>query len=118
MQSLGLALCLATYLVLTAHVLGFLTVIVKVIRKRLGVIFGLVWVAIGMILLYNIVFNHFFAMFIKPGGPQDLQDDEQLRKEVKQRENRKEARVNVDDHLPHRKGTIEAIAEDDKYVGL
>jgi len=23
-------------------------------------------------LLYNIVYNHFFAMIVKPGGPKDL----------------------------------------------
>lgn len=35
-------------------------------------------------------------MIIKPGGPTDLQDNEVLRKEVKNRESRKAAKVNID----------------------
>jgi hypothetical protein len=45
---------------------------------------------IGLILLYNILFNYFFAWFVKPGSPWELSQDEDLRKEIKQREHRKE----------------------------
>jgi len=38
-----------------------------------------------------------------------------LRKEVKNRENRKAAKVNVE---PPRAGTAEAIVEDDRFEGL
>jgi hypothetical protein len=42
------------------------------LKKRLGVTFGLIWIGIGLSLLYNIIFNHFMAMIIKPGGPKEL----------------------------------------------
>ncbi len=38
----------------------------------MGVGFGLVWIAIGLSLLYNIIYNHFFASVIKAGSPLDL----------------------------------------------
>ena len=72
MRLLGLILSVAVYIILSLHVYGFFAVIARVIKKRLGVIFGLVWISIGISLLYNIVFNHFWAMVIKPGGPRDL----------------------------------------------
>jgi hypothetical protein len=62
------------------------------------------------------VFNHFWAMVIKPGGPRDLLDNEQLRKEIKNRENRKEVRVNTGE--APRTGSAEAIVEDDRFEGL
>jgi hypothetical protein len=42
------------------------------LKKRLGLIFGLIWVSIGAALFYNVVFNHFFAMVVKAGSPKDL----------------------------------------------
>lgn len=60
------------YALLALHVYAYFTVILVVLKKRLGVEFGLVWVAIGLILVYNIAYNHFFATVIKPGGPSDL----------------------------------------------
>ena len=69
MQVIGTILCLATYILLCLNIYGFFKVIAQMLKKRLGVFFGLVWVAIGMSLVYNIVFNHFFAMVIKPGSP-------------------------------------------------
>ena len=116
MRFLGLILSTAVYVILSAHVYGFFTVIARVIKKRLGVFFGLVWISIGLSLLYNIVFNHFWAMVIKPGGPSDLLDNEQLRKEIKNRESRKEARVHTGEKP--RSGTAEAIVEDDRFEGL
>ena len=80
MRLLGLILSLAVYAILSLHVYGFFAVIARVIKKRLGVFFGLVWISIGISLLYNIVFNHFWAMVIKPGGPRDLINNELLRK--------------------------------------
>jgi hypothetical protein len=117
MRILGLVLSIATYVILTLHVYGFFAVIARVIKKRLGVFFGLVWISIGLSLLYNIVFNHFFAMIIKPSGPKDLLENELLRKEIKNRENRREAKVDVGGDAP-RKGTAEAIVEDDRFEGL
>ena len=58
-------------------------------------------------------------MVIKPGGPKELIEDEVLRREIKNRENRKAAKVNLDEPAaPARKGTAEAIIEDEKYSGL
>lgn len=60
------------YFLLGLHVYAYFTVILTVLKKRLGVEFGIVWVAIGLIIVYNIAYNHFFATIIKPGGPSDL----------------------------------------------
>ena len=51
------------------HVFAYTEVILVVLKKRLGTNFGLLWIAIGVVILYNIVYNHFFAMMIKPGSP-------------------------------------------------
>lgn len=119
MQSLGVVLTITTYVVLSMHIYGFFAVIAQVLKRRLGVFFGLVWISIGISLVYNIVFNHFWAMVIKPGGPRELVENEMLRKETKNREGRKAAKVNVDDApSAPRKGTAEAIIEDEKFTGL
>jgi hypothetical protein len=60
------------YLLLGLHVYAYFTVVLTVLKKRLGGEFGLVWVGIGLIIVYNISYNHFFATIIKPGGPSDL----------------------------------------------
>jgi hypothetical protein len=54
------------------HTYVFLTIICKVLRKRLGVTFGMVWTTIGVVITFNVVFNHLMAMIIKPGSPKDL----------------------------------------------
>lgn len=89
---LGPFFVIAFYCLLALHVYAFFTVILFVLRKRLGTAFGLTWVAIGLALVYNICYNHFFAMLIKPGGPADLKRVEQLRKETKKREARRAIR--------------------------
>lgn len=62
----------AIYYLLYYHTEVFLTIICKVLRKRLGVVFGMIWIAIGVIITFNVIFNHLMAMFIKPGSPTDL----------------------------------------------
>jgi hypothetical protein len=57
---------------LAVHVYAYTEVILFVLKKRLGVTFGLIWVSIGIALLYNIVFNHLSATLIKAGSPLDL----------------------------------------------
>lgn len=69
---LGPLFVLGFYALLGLHVYSYFTVVLYVIKKRLGTVFGLIWVGIGLALVYNIAFNHFFATFIKPGGPKDL----------------------------------------------
>lgn len=69
---LGPLFVLGFYFLLGLHVYAYFNVVLLVLKKRLGVVFGLIWVAMGLALLYNIAFNHFFATFIKPGSPIDL----------------------------------------------
>ena len=82
---LGPFFILAFYTLVGLHVYAYFTVVLFVLRKRLGTAFGLTWVAIGLSILYNVIFNHFFASFIKPGGPADLKRIEALRTETKKR---------------------------------
>lgn len=77
---LGWILTVGLYVLLTIHVFAYFAVIAKVLKRRMGANFGLLWCGIGLCLLYNIVYNHFFAMIIKPGSPRDLQYTEWLRK--------------------------------------
>lgn len=97
MRLVGVLLCIATYVLIATNVYAYLKVIILLLKKRLGVTFGLIWIGIGVSLLYNIIFNHFMAMIIKPGGPKELVSDEQLRKEIKNKETRKAARVAVNE---------------------
>jgi len=69
MEWVGILLCFFTYVAISMHVYGYFAVIAHVLKKRLGIFFGLLWIAIGFVLVYNIVFNHFWAMMISPGGP-------------------------------------------------
>lgn len=55
----------------------------------MGTPFTLVWQAIFIILAYNVFFNHFMTMIIKPSGPKELRQTEQLRIRYKARKNRK-----------------------------
>jgi len=72
MRLIGVIFCFATYALIATHVYGFFSVIALVLKRRLGVAFGLIWIGIGFSLLYNIIFNHFWAMIISPSGPKDL----------------------------------------------
>jgi hypothetical protein len=72
MRLVGPIFILFFYLVLSVHIYAHFAVVLFVLKKRLGVMFGLLWVAIGASLFYNIVYNQFFAMVVKAGGPKDL----------------------------------------------
>ncbi|CDW73363.1 dhhc zinc finger domain containing protein [Stylonychia lemnae] len=100
------------YALLSVHVFAYYEVILTVLKKRLGVSFGLLWIGIGVCILYNIVFNHFFAMVIKPGSPTELKEIERMRKELKDRESRTEAVKTVEQN-----GKIKYV-EDDRYEGV
>ncbi len=63
---------LGFYALLALHVYAYFDVVLFVLKRRLGTPFGLLWVAIGLVIVYNVAYNHFFATFIKPGGPADL----------------------------------------------
>ena len=72
MRLTGPVFLLSFYMLLSLHVYAHFAVTLCVIKKRLGAPFGLLWVAIGAALFYNVVYNHFFAVIVKPGGPKDL----------------------------------------------
>lgn len=72
MRLVGPFFVLGFYFLLGIHVYSYFTVTLYVLKRRLGTVFGLIWVAIGLIILYNVAYNHFFATFMKPGGPKDL----------------------------------------------
>lgn len=60
-----------------------------VLITRIGLWPALCWQAIGLIIIYNIVFNHILACIIKPNGPKELRHIEKLRELYKNRSNRK-----------------------------
>lgn len=72
MRLTGPLFVLFFYFLVCLHVYAHFSVTLFVLKKRLGAGFGLVWVAIGAALFYNVLYNHFFAMIVKPGGPRDL----------------------------------------------
>ena len=117
MRFLGAALALGLYVLVFVHAYAFFEVIAIVLKKRVGTPFGLVWCGIGLCLLYNILFNHFLAMMVKPGSPQDLLKIEKLRKEKKSgRSHRKNANVKIEGEEDPTNNT--EIVEDDRFEGL
>lgn len=68
---LGPVLLLAVWLLVGFHIYAYLLFIVPLLLKRLGTPFALTWCAIGLGLLYNIMYNHTLCMLIKPGSPAD-----------------------------------------------
>ena len=72
MRVIGPLFVIGFYALIGLHVYAYFTVVLVILRKRLGTLFGLTWVAIGLSILYNLVYNHLFATLIKPGGPSDL----------------------------------------------
>ena len=87
MISFGLVLGL--YAIIALHFYAFVYVITPLMKSRLGTAMGMLWISVGLIILYNILFNHFWAMVIKPGSPKDQKKTEKLRHEQKNRANRK-----------------------------
>ena len=78
---LGLCLALGLYSLCFLHFYAFVKVISPLLKRRLGDKFGILWIAVGLIILYNILFNHFWAMIIKPGSPKDLKMIEKMREQ-------------------------------------
>ena len=67
-----------------------MAVIINILIKRLGVAFGMVWLFVGAILGFNVVFNHSMACLIKANGPTELKLIENLRLAFKRRQGKKE----------------------------
>ena len=89
MRLVGCTLVPGLYALICMHLYAFFTVITPLLKNRLGTEIGLLWVVVGLTLAYNIVFNHFMATILKPGGPQDTKDTEKMRSEQKKRSHRK-----------------------------
>jgi len=90
LRMLGPALCTGLYIIVYMHAKCYFQYILPLLPSRLGIELSLLWTAIGLTILYNICFNHFLAMTIKPGSPRDLLKTEGLRKHYKERATRKE----------------------------
>ena len=81
MWCLGMCLVCGLYFLIGLHFQTYLTVISPLLKKRFGTELGLIWIVVGLVLVYNIVYNHFLAMMIKPGSPSDLRKVEKMRQE-------------------------------------
>ena len=67
----GYAMVIGLWILVTIHVYAYFTFIIGLLMKRLGTLLAMVWFAIGLSLLFNILWNHTLAMLIKPGAPND-----------------------------------------------
>ena len=74
----GLGLVTGLYSVIGLHFYAYISFIAPLLKKRFGTELGLLWCVVGLVLVYNIVYNHFFAMLLKPGSPADLKKIEQM----------------------------------------
>ena len=79
MRVLGPCLVIALYLIVAVHFYAYVTIISPLLKKRIGTTLGLIWISVGLALVYNIVFNHFLATVVKAGGPSDLRKIERMR---------------------------------------
>ena len=73
MRLLGPAFVISFYYLMLKHTWVYLTIICTVLRGRLGSTFATIWTMIGIVITFNVVWNHVLAMCLKPGGPKDLQ---------------------------------------------
>ena len=67
------------YILIGLHFYAWAMVVCPLLKKRLGTQFGMIWAGIGMIFLYNIIYNHMMAMFIKAGSVSDMKMVERMR---------------------------------------
>lgn len=69
---MGPAMIILFYYLIYMHIDAFLSVIVGVLYKRLGVPFAMLWMFVGAVLGLNVCFNHFLAFTVKANGPLEL----------------------------------------------
>ena len=79
MRLLGPCLVVGLYVLVAMHVYAYFTVITPLLKNRIGTELGIVWIIVGLTLVYNIVFNHFYAVILKPGSPTDTKMIEKMR---------------------------------------
>ena len=97
MWFLGLGLVGALYVLIGLHFVTYINLIAPLLKKRFGTELGLLWLGVGLVLVYNIVYNHFLAMFLRPGNLKDLKMIEKMRESQKNRANRKSVAKYLDD---------------------
>lgn len=93
----GPAFIVLFYYLMYLHVDAFLSVIITVLYKRLGVPFAMLWMAVGGILGLNVLFNHFLAYTILANGPAEVMKIEKLRLQYKNRMSKKQANFESSD---------------------
>ena len=69
---LGWVLVIGFYFLMGMHLWAYFEVVAPLMHDRLGTKLGLSWSFVGLVLLYNMVFNHVFACIIKASGPSDI----------------------------------------------
>lgn len=74
---------LALWCLIALHFFAFIGLFFPLLVLRLGTNFALIWTSIGLVLLFNIMYNHTLAMIVKPGSPKDLRYIENLRNQDK-----------------------------------
>ena len=121
----GFLLSAGVYVLQGIHLYAFIMVICPLMKGRLGDYFGMLWITVGLIIGFNIVFNHFWAMVLKPGSARDQKFVEKMRTQQKKRAYRKSVRDSIDCEdqrfegissdvkklLRYRTKTIEQLAE-------
>jgi len=73
----------AIWAILILHVYLGLFVVTPILKPYTGTVLGLTWGSIGLIIFYNVMFNHILAVIVKPGSPTDLVRIEKMIKENK-----------------------------------
>ena len=96
MWVLGLSLVCGLYFLVGLHFETYIRIISPLLKKRFGTELGLIWTVVGLVIVYNIVYNHFFAMILKPGSPSDLRKVESMRQTQKNRAHRKSVEASLD----------------------
>ena len=71
MRILGPVLCIAVHSLILLQFYAYIKVISPLLHMRVGTPLGVTWMIVGLVLCYNTMYNHFFAMLIKPGGPKE-----------------------------------------------
>lgn len=67
------------YYLIYYHIHVFCAIIIKVLFKRVGLDFSMLWMMVGGVLGFNVVFNYTMAMLIKANGPTEVRLVEKLR---------------------------------------
>ena len=107
MYLLGPIMIIGLYALLGLHIYAYIIFIVGLLLKRIGLWPSVGWATIGIVLVYNIVYNHVLATIVKPNGPSDLRSIESLREQYKRRS--------------HRKSIVKALeneGSDDRFDGV